>query len=89
MTKKKRPPVDIDIQWTEDETNPGGNEPSKKLTMELARELGRIAARRQHAEWMAEQERLLAECRELSAACDELLGSAIVPASETPKPDTK
>lgn len=46
MSKKsRRPPVDIEIHWTEDETNPGGKEPSKKLLMELARRIGRKLAR--------------------------------------------
>ncbi len=87
--KSRRPPVDIEIQWTEDETNPGGKEPSKKLMAELARELGRMMARQHLAELEAKRRESEAKWRELSDACDELINSAIVKQSNTSKSDDK
>ena len=57
MPKMVRPPVEFDITWTKDETNPGGKEPSKKLLLELAQELGRIVARRDMAQGAKERDR--------------------------------
>lgn len=54
MSKKNKcPPSKLKIEWTVDETNPDGREPSDTLMMRLAQDLGRMAARRE----IAEQER--------------------------------
>ena len=87
MPKKQRPPVEIDIQWTEDETNPGGREPSKKLALELAREVGRMLARRDQKVGKQRDEEDLR--RAVSSAFDELLASATVRSTDAPKSDTK
>lgn len=87
MPKKPLAPAEIEIKWTEDGTSPGGQEPGKKLALALARELGRMAARRDHEAWEARHRDLEVKCRALSAACDELLASAIVPVSKVPKSD--
>ena len=89
MPKTRRPPAEIEIKWTEDGTNPSGHKPGKKLVLELARELGRMAARRDHEAWTTKHRNLEARCRALSATCDELLASAIVPVSKVPRSDGK
>jgi hypothetical protein len=90
MSKKSgRPPVDIEIQLTEDETNSGGKEPSKKLLRELAQSLGRKLAKQQLAAEEARSRELSARCRELSDACDDLLNSVIVTNTDVPKSDEK
>ena len=85
--KNERPPVALEIKWTEDETNPGALEPSKKIALELARALGRMAARKELKAWEDKQWDLEARCRALSDACDELLNSVIVKAPDMPRSD--
>ena len=85
--KNERPPVALEIKWTEDETNSGANEPSKKIALELARALGRMAARKELKASEDKQRDLEARCRALSDACDELLNSVIVKAPDMPRSD--
>lgn len=89
MSKKSRPPpVDIEIQWTEDETNPGGKEPSQKLVSELTQVLARIVARRDMA--MGIKERDAASLQQaMSSLLRELVASARVQPTKAPKPDKK
>ena len=88
MPKKERPPVEFDIQWTEDETNPGGREPSQKLTSELAKEIARIVARRDVA--MGIKDRDPASLRQaMASVLEEIFASARVPSTNAPKPDKK
>ena len=88
MSKKSATPsVDTEIKWTEGETNPGGREPSKKLALELAREVGRILARRDQKVGKQRDEEDLRQA--VSSAFDELLAFATVRSTDAPKSDTK
>ena len=89
MPKKVRPPVEFDIKWTEDETNPGGKEPNKKLMLEQARYIDRTMARRDLAEGKTTMHDGEDFGRRYAAACDELLNSVIVKASNMPRSDKK
>ena len=89
MPKKVRPPVEFDIKWTEDETNPGGKEPSKKLMLELARYIGRKMARRDLAEGKTTLHDSEDFGRRHAAACDEVLNSVTVKAPKMPRSDKK
>jgi hypothetical protein len=88
MPKKERPPVEFDTQWTEDETNPGGKEPSQKLTAELAREIARIVARRDVT--MGIKDRDPASLRQaMASVLEEIFASARVPTPNAPRPEKK